>query len=175
MEAEKRPVGRPSSYSEEIADEICLRLSEGQSLRSICNDDHLPTRQTVLNWMKSNPDFFTKCACAREGQADWLHDDMADIEASVLEGRLDPQAARVVLSSKQWRAAKLAPKKYGDKQILEHSGPDGGAIKSETTITPDAAFFALAESMDRIGRTKAGSDHEAGGVAGDGEAGTASD
>jgi len=30
--------------------------------------------------------------------------------------------ARVVLSGLQWRASKLAPKKYGDKVKVEHEG-----------------------------------------------------
>jgi hypothetical protein len=28
----------------------------------------------------------------------------------------------VLISSKQWRASKLAPKKYGDKLDMNHSG-----------------------------------------------------
>jgi hypothetical protein len=116
------PAGRPSGYSEEIADAICDRLSEGESLRSICRDVEMPSRASVLRWQDERPEFETKCARARLAQADWLQDDMADIEGDVLRGALDPQAARVVLSSKQWRASKLAPKKYGDRQQVDHTG-----------------------------------------------------
>ena len=69
--------------------------------------------------MGANPDFAAKCAHAREVQADLLLDEMAQIETDVLAGVVPPDAARVVISSKQWRAAKLAPKKYGDKAIVE--------------------------------------------------------
>ena len=34
----------------------------------------------------------------------------------------------------QWRAAKLAPKKYGDRILNEHTGADGGPIRTETTV-----------------------------------------
>jgi len=33
---------------------------------------------------------------------------------------MDPNSARVVLSAYQWRAAKLAPKKYGEKIETTH-------------------------------------------------------
>ncbi len=46
-------------------------------------------------------------------QGDYEHDKMAEIEAKVLAGEIPPDVARVVISSKQWRASKLAPKKYG--------------------------------------------------------------
>jgi hypothetical protein len=124
-----------TSYSDAIADEICRRLSEGESLRSICRDDHMPDRQTVLNWQNNRPEFSAKCARARDAQADWLQDDMADIERDVLTGALDPQAARVVLSSKQWRASKLAPKKYGDRQHLEHTGAEGSPLIPVLNVT----------------------------------------
>ena len=55
------------------------------------------------------------CCRARHEQADYLFDEMARIEDDVEAGILAPDVARVILSSKQWRAAaKLAPKKYGN-------------------------------------------------------------
>lgn len=46
--------GRPSKYTDEIRDEICSRLATGESLRSICKDDHLPDRRTVHRWIIEN-------------------------------------------------------------------------------------------------------------------------
>ena len=123
--------------SEELYDSICLRISEGQSLRSICLDEDMPSRSTVLRWLEEDPSFNAKCARARLEQADWLLDDMADIENRTLDGTYEPNVAKVVLSSKQWRAAKLAPKKYGDKTTIESTGPDGGPIQSVGITTSD--------------------------------------
>ena len=75
----------------------------------------MPSRQTVHDWMATNPDFLAKCARAREEQADFIVEDCIDIEDKTLSGDYNPAAARAVLASKQWRASKLAPKKYGDK------------------------------------------------------------
>lgn len=128
--------GRPSSYTLEIAESICTRLAGGESLVRICEDDGMPHRITVIRWTETNADFATKCARAREAQADFLHDDMASLEERTLSGQVDPQIARVVLSSKQWRAAKLAPKKYGDKVTQEHTGPDGGPVVNRIELVP---------------------------------------
>jgi len=105
-------------YSDELAERICEQLADGQSLRAICAADGMPDRTTVMRWQASNPEFATKCARAREAQADHLFEGMAEIESGVLSGAVDAQAARVVLSSQQWRASKLRPKVYGDKTTL---------------------------------------------------------
>ena len=42
--------GRPSKYTKAVADEICLRLAKGETLRSICRDEHMPHEATVRQW-----------------------------------------------------------------------------------------------------------------------------
>lgn len=133
-EKAKNTGGRPSSYSEKLAEEICDRIANGESLVQICRDEHMPNRRTVLRWMEADGGFATRCARAREVHADHAQDKMLDIEIGVLDGEIDPTAARVVLSSMQWRASKLAPKKYGDVSKVEHSGPNGTAIQMQTTV-----------------------------------------
>ena len=44
-------MGRPSICSEELVDEICNRLSEGESLLRICKDEHMPARRTIERWI----------------------------------------------------------------------------------------------------------------------------
>lgn len=46
-----KKIGRPSKYSPELAVEICQRLSNGEPLRQICRDDHIPAWQTIYDWM----------------------------------------------------------------------------------------------------------------------------
>ena len=103
---------------EDIIERICRGLVEGRSLRQVCEDDGMPNRQTVLNWLAEDADFSARCARARELQADVLLDRMGEIEEDTLDGRTDPAAARAVLGSMQWRAAKLAPKKYSERHVL---------------------------------------------------------
>jgi hypothetical protein len=42
--------GRPSVYSEAIAGEICQRLADGESLKSICRSEGMPKSSTVIAW-----------------------------------------------------------------------------------------------------------------------------
>jgi hypothetical protein len=111
-------MGRPSIYSEELANAICERIANGESLRKICRDEGMPDRATIYRWMDSVEGFATKCARSRLLQGDHVEDEIADVIDDTRYGRLDPQAARVVLSGMQWRASKLNPKKYGDKLTL---------------------------------------------------------
>ena len=116
-------VGRPKAITDQIADEICRRIMDGESMRSICSDSDMPDRATVHRKMASDPDFATKCARAREVQADTLFDDIQDVADT--GNPEDVQRAKLRVSTMQWRAAKLAPKKYGEKLDVEHSGEIG--------------------------------------------------
>lgn len=124
------PAGRPSSFSDELAETICDLLSDGLSMVTICERDDMPHRRTVQRWLENNADFATRCAHARALQAD-LMDHMIQSCAD----RCTPESApadRVKISAYQWRAAKLLPRVYGDK--VAHTGPDGGAILLVTGV-----------------------------------------
>lgn len=121
--------GRPSVYTQEIADEICRRLIDGESLRAICEDDHLPGKTTVLVWAQNNDAFRDQYARARElsGEAD--ADDVAHVARLAMVGKLDAAAANAAINGLKWSAGKRQPKKYGEKVTTEHTGPDGGPIQ----------------------------------------------
>jgi hypothetical protein len=123
-------MARPSSFTREIADEICDRLLEGESMRQICSAEHMPNRATVLRWMAANQDFAAMCARAREEQADLMDDLILDEARQATPDTA--QVAKVRISAYQWRASKLAPKKYGDK--LQHTGDGGGPIQGNLTV-----------------------------------------
>ena len=125
--------GRPSTFTEEAADEIVTRMAQGESLRSICRDDHMPPLSTVIGWQAQHETFAVRCARAREAQAEDMDGRVMSVAERVEAGELDPQAARVALAAYQWRASKLAPKRYGDKTLL--TGADGeSAPQVEITV-----------------------------------------
>lgn len=59
-------LGRPSTFTQELADEICQRLSDGETLASICRDDHMPAVRTVSHWTDKHSEFKADFAHARE-------------------------------------------------------------------------------------------------------------
>jgi hypothetical protein len=122
-------MGRKSTYSTEIADRICERLANGESLRKMCADPEMPDRITVLRWIESgdHADFASKYARARQYQADAM-DDLI-LEAAEGCDQQNAAAQRVKIDAYKWRAAKLAPKVYGDKIETTVQGPNGGPVE----------------------------------------------
>ena len=49
--AKGKKTGRPSSYTKEIAQQMCELLSEGVPLREICRMEGMPAWRTVYDWM----------------------------------------------------------------------------------------------------------------------------
>lgn len=117
-------MGRPSKYSETLADEICWRIRCGESLKQIVRDEDMPEERTVYRWLddERHEAFRQQYARAREGMADADADSVSDIGRRVLTGEIDPQAARVAMDALKWSAGKRNAKKYGDKIQAEHSG-----------------------------------------------------
>lgn len=61
-------------------------------------------------------------ARARRHQAEAGQSRILEAVDRVLEGDLDPNAARVAIDALKWNAARMHPAIYGEKQQLEHSG-----------------------------------------------------
>lgn len=121
--------GRPSGFSTTVADEICSRIMDGESLRAICRDDHMPGQSTVFDWLESDAyaDFRSRYAQARARAAEAFEDEIIDVaRAATAE---DAAAKRLHVDTLKWVMAKRAPKVYGDKVTQEHTGPDGGPMQ----------------------------------------------
>jgi hypothetical protein len=71
--------GRTSGYDAEIAQTICERLVNGESLRAICADPAMPARATVFRWLARNQEFRQLYALARQCQAEDLADEILKI------------------------------------------------------------------------------------------------
>ncbi|WP_286707975.1 hypothetical protein [Psychrobacter sp. UBA2514] len=123
--------GRPTIYSEELAQVICESLMVGMSLRKICELDGMPAISTVMQWLASGKDgFMEQYAHARQVQAEYLLDELIDIaddsadDYEIVNGeeRLNQehiQRAKLRIDTRKWNIEKLAPKRYGSKQQIE--------------------------------------------------------
>jgi hypothetical protein len=136
-------LGRPTDFSQDLADQLCERLADGESLRSICEEDAMPNKATVFRWLAKFPDFSDQYARARETQADSLFDEILSIAD---DGRNDwmkrnhgdderwvengeaLRRSQLRVDARKWMAGKLRPKKYGEKITQEHTGEDGGPL-----------------------------------------------
>lgn len=141
--------GRPSSYTQEKADEICERLISGESLRTICESEDMPSKSAVCRWLASNTTFRDQYARARQMQADILADEILDIsddgsndwmekfdrDGNAVGWQVNGEAinrSRLRVDARKWYAGKLAPKKYGDK--LELSGDKENPLQHNLTV-----------------------------------------
>lgn len=116
------PRGRPTIYSQELADTICIRIATGESARKVCEDPAMPEMQTLWRWLREKQDFSEQYVRAKLESSDALAEDIQDIASKTLNGMYDPKAAHVAIDAYKWTASKLKPKKYGDKLDLTSGG-----------------------------------------------------
>lgn len=122
-------LGRPSLYSDELAETICERLANGEPLLEICQTPGFPNDATVYRWLEKHVSFREQYARSREVQADrkfdeaWIIARDATVETA--------QVARLQVDTIRWQTGKMAPKKYGDLKRVEMTGADGGALVVE--------------------------------------------
>ena len=103
-------------YTPALADTICKRISEGESLRAICRDAGMPSEGTVRGWAREDRDGFgSRYRLARELQLDHWADVIIDIAD---EGDRDPRDRQVRIEVRKWVMSKLAPRRYGDRLLV---------------------------------------------------------
>ena len=130
-------------------DEICRRLTEGESLRQICRAKGMPTEGAVRLWVKQDRD---GCAAqytqARELGYELLADELLEIADDGTNDWIDRDGQRVCdhdhvsrsrlrVDTRKWMLSKMLPKVFGDRTQLVGDG--GGAVLVKITIDDAAA------------------------------------
>ena len=142
-----RPRGRPTKRTPEIIDEIIRRISEGETLRSICRNDHMPNWSRVYEWMDGDEDFSSRFARARElgehaiaqecmeiadnDSRDWtpVTDDAGNVIGIKVDGE-HVQRSKLKIWTRMELLKRWNPKKWGDKVDLSHGvQPDNPLAK----------------------------------------------
>lgn len=118
-----------------VMEEIFRRMAEGETVRAICRDKHMPDRVTLWGWLDSDADLSSRYARAREMQGHAVAD-MA-IERG-LQRTDNPQADRLEFDALRWMAGKVAPRHYGDKTVV--TGPNDGPVQVESRVIDAAAL-----------------------------------
>ena len=125
-------------YSQALAEQFCVHVMSGMTINQIQQLPGMPSMPTVFRWLIDDrkPEFREMYARAKEVQAELMADDIVRISdetevTSVMtpEGevdlKLDATAVarnRLRVDARKWVAAKLLPKKYGDKLGVDHGG-----------------------------------------------------
>jgi hypothetical protein len=121
----------------EVADEICKRLADGESLRAICRTKGMPSETHVRRLVVADSEFGAQYARAREIGYDRMAEEIAEIadtpkigviRTTKADGGVEEKEAdmiehrRLQVDARKWLLSKMLPKKYGDKLDLNHSG-----------------------------------------------------
>lgn len=152
--------GKPRiTFSEDLFSAILARIASGESMNKICSEPDMPTRKSFYEWVANDEALRDRYAYAMSVRADFLFDELIDIADTPEVGvktKIDDtgkteetrgdmiEHRRLRVDARKWYLSKLAPKKYGDKVNLEHTGADGGAVKVDVSDTERARRIAFA-------------------------------
>lgn len=157
--------GVPYSRSKPAYDAAALksvisdRLGKGESLHTILKSDGMPSFSVVFGWIANDSQFAEQYARAREAQADKMAAEILEIsdtpvigikkktdetgkvevtEADMIEHR------RLQVDARKWLAARMAPKKYGDKMgIGQADGMEPLKVDNTVMMTAAESYKAL--------------------------------
>lgn len=130
-------MARPTKLTDHSRSEICERLAGGESLRSICADDHIPHISNVLQAVVDDRDGFREQYTRAREAAGYAHaDKIVEVAYKLEAGDIEPNAARVMLDGFKWAAERQAPKQHSPKQEIDHRSPDGSMTPQRIEIVP---------------------------------------
>jgi hypothetical protein len=147
-------MGRPTVYTQELADTICERIALGESMRSICTQDDMPSMSSVFKWLREDAEFSQQYARATDERTEAMAEDLLHISDTPIMGETKTIKAdgsieikqdemlghrRLQIDARKWLMSKMKPKKYGDKLDMTTNGKDlptpilGGTTKQIPT------------------------------------------
>ena len=128
-----KKIGRPSSYTDAIANEICELLSEGNSLVRICKLPHMPDSRTVFEWL-SRPEHEAFALNYTRARAQMTHH-LAEQCLEIADLSKDPAKARLQVDARKWFASKMLPKVYGDASQVRLADANGDKLDTAPLIS----------------------------------------
>lgn len=119
-------------WSEELVTDICDHIATGKSLIDVAKLKGYPSADSMYRQMTRDADFAARIARAREAQQDHEADEIVRLADDATAENW--QVVKLRMEARKWRAAKLAPKRYGDKVALTGGSEGDPPIKSELKV-----------------------------------------
>lgn len=138
--------GRPSLYNEELATRICELVATHTDCLDVLIDSNewMPCSNVIYLWRHRHPFFSQKYlqamhsrACLYEEETFKIASEKHTYEDEKGNKRFDAGAVawqKMNVNLRQWHASKLAPKIYGDKQVIEQTTSENDSLKSDLTL-----------------------------------------
>jgi hypothetical protein len=109
-----------TAYTHELAEEICLRLSNGQHMTDICKLDHMPHIRTAYYWQKEFPDFDEAVKAARKIGSEAIIGKIVKVADQEVINPLEVSSLNMKVKIWQWLASKYNKEDYGDFKQTEN-------------------------------------------------------
>jgi hypothetical protein len=133
------PAGRPTDYTFAIAQEICDRILDGNTLKQIEALPNMPCARSILRWLDKHEEFSRLYARAHELRADVMAHEILEIgdesgndwierDGVLVADHEQVQRSKLRCDNRKWLMSKMLPKKYGDRLTTEHTGADGAPL-----------------------------------------------
>jgi hypothetical protein len=146
-------MARPTIFTKPLGVKICKRIADGESLRSVCRDEKMPSRSIVHEWiilgladdakpaLKAFSDQYEKAVQVRaenmfdemeeiadDGSNDYMTRTGRDGEEYEVVNSEHIQRSRLRVDTRKWKLSKMFPKRFGDKTTLNTEDKDGNII-----------------------------------------------
>jgi hypothetical protein len=130
-------LGRPTTYSPELALKICSRIAEGDSVRTIVRDEDMPSSSTIFRWLldEDKKDFWEQYEKARNIQAELMFEELLEIADDGTNDWMEREnkdgttyytingeamgRSRLRVDVRKWHLSKVLPKKFSDKSAVD--------------------------------------------------------
>lgn len=149
------PARMPRVYcSDEVVTAILDRIADGEPLTKICSVPELPTRKAFFEWVAADKSLQMRYELAMELRAEqYVEETIAIADDSSKDTYVDGQGnvridhevigrSKLKIEARMWYAAKIAPKKYGNRRQVEVD--EGLRIKPEDLDDRIAALLRKA-------------------------------
>ena len=148
-----KKTGRPSSFTQAVADEIVERVSHGEPLAQVLRSPGMPGLTTWYDWCKARSDLSERIARAREAGYDMIAVEALRIADTPVEGvrrKVSEDGVelthedmlghrRLQVETRLKLLAKWDPKRYGDKVAIG-GADDLPAIQANVTLDAAEAY-----------------------------------
>ena len=127
----KRKNARPTTYTAEVGQQICDAIANGATLDAAARQANVKA-PTFLLWCHVHAELAEEYVRARQRQNEAVDDQIRALVAEVNED--NARSTETKFRMLTWIAGKRAPKQFGERVGVEHSGKNGGPIAMELVV-----------------------------------------
>jgi hypothetical protein len=152
--APRRKKGAPTIKTPELLDSVFAGISLGKSARAMCVEVGISQR-VLWNWLASNEDLMRQYLRAKELCVDAYAEEIIEIsDDGSKDTYIDEKGKQVIdreviaraqlrIDARKWYAARLAPRKYGDKLPVTH---EPGDTKKQAMQSVEVTFVSTTDA-----------------------------